>query len=121
VRRKAKPEDKFPAPLRQFHEGDWPPVEGECLGVYTCRANGYGEPCAPRPGELCGQRCYGQLAADYPDRPEVLAANKTADAYQRFHQARLSWLGKDSDAYVDEFLEGFRAGDQIRYARFRNG
>jgi len=121
VRRKAKPEDKFPAPLREFREADWPPVPGECLESYACRANGYEEPCAPRPGDPCGQACYRRLAASHPDRPEVLAAARLADAYKRFHLARLAWLTGDSDGWLDEFIEGSQASDAIRYAPFRSG
>jgi len=115
-----KHENPFPAPLREFREEDWPPVEGECLGHYSCRGLGYEVACVPRAGEACGQRCYEQLAADYKDRPEVLAAAKASDAYERFHQARMSWLGEDSDGYLDEFIAGFKAYDRIRYAPFRS-
>jgi hypothetical protein len=118
--RRAQP-DPFPAPLREFHEEEWPPVEGECLEIYACRADGYGVPCAPRPGEPCGQACYAHLAAEYPDRPEVLAAAKSSDAYQRFHLARLTWLGKDHPDYLDEFIDAYGLFGKIRYAPFRNG
>ena len=110
--------DPFPAPLRCFREEDWPPVEGECLGHYACRGEGYGADCVPRAGEFCGQVCYGVLARDYLDRPEVLAAAKRADAFTRYHQARLSWLGEDHPGYADEFIDGDRHGE-IRYAPFR--
>jgi hypothetical protein len=59
------------------------------------------------------------LARDHPDRPEVLAAAKTSDAYERFHRARMNWLGEDSDGYVDEMIAGWQWGDTIRYAPFR--
>jgi hypothetical protein len=64
-----KAADPFPAPLRCFREADWPPVPGECLGHYTCRRNGYGGDCGPRPGEPCGQACYAMLAREYPGPP----------------------------------------------------
>jgi hypothetical protein len=111
--------DLFPAPLREFREAEWPPVEGECLGHYSCRADGYSFECAPREGVPCGQACYDHLALEYAERPEVLAAVLRADAYTRFHEARLSWLGKDSDGYVDEMIEGFQVHERIRYAPFR--
>jgi hypothetical protein len=111
--------DPFPAPLRGFREQDWPPVEGECLGHYACRGEGYERPCVPRPGEACGQRCYELLAAEHGGRPEVLAAARRADAYERFHRARLSWLGEGTGGYAGEMIEGWQAGDRIRYAPFR--
>ena len=94
----------FPGPLAEFREEDWPRVEGECLGHYTCHGAGYGVDCVPREGEYCGQLCYESLARDYPDRPELLVNAKRSDAYTRWHQARLNWLGKDHPAYFDEFL-----------------
>ena len=115
--RKAGP-DPFPAPLRVFREEDWPPVEGECLGHYPCRSQGYAVDCRPEPGDPCGQACYVMLARDYPDRPDVLAAAKRADAFTRYHQARLAWLGEDHPDWIDEFFDGDRHGD-IRYAPFR--
>ena len=111
--------DPFPAPLREFREADWPPVPGECLGHYSCRGSGYEGGCVPRPGEPCGQACYELLAREYPDRPEVLAAAKRADACVRFRAARLSWLGEDHPGYVEEMIEGWGAEREIRYAPFR--
>jgi hypothetical protein len=61
-------EETFPGPLAEFAAEDWPPVEGECLGHYACRGEGYEAACAPRPGEFCGQACYESLARDFPDR-----------------------------------------------------
>jgi hypothetical protein len=113
-----KQSDPFPAPLRAFRESEWPPADGECLGHYACRADGYAADCAPRPGESCGQACYESLAREYPERPEVLAAARSADAFTRFHQARLNWLGEDSPEWITEFFDGDRH-DQIRYAPFR--
>jgi hypothetical protein len=108
--------DPFPAPLREFREQDWPPVPGEHLGHYWC--------CSPapdpasEPGEACGDRCYAMLAAGYPDRPEVLAAARRADAFTRYHRARLNWLGEDHPGWIDEFLHGDRH-HEIRHAPFR--
>ena len=120
MRRRRKRGDLFPDGLREFREAEWPLADGECLGHYACRALGYELACVPRPGEFCGQRCYEMLARDYPDRPEVLAAAKRGDAYERFHQARLEWLGEDHPGWLDEFINGFQAGDGIRYAPFRD-
>jgi hypothetical protein len=103
----------FPAPLREFREEDWPPVEGECLGHYTCRGRGYEEDCTPREGESCGQRCYESLARDYADRPGLLPARKRQDAYTRFRNARLGWLGKDHPLYVEEFIDGLQADERM--------
>jgi hypothetical protein len=110
--------DPVPAPLRRFREEDWPPVPGECLEHYSCRANGYEQDCAPRPGEPCGQACYEHLAAEFPGRPEVLAAARRADAYTRFSLARQAWLGEGSDGYLEEVFDA--TADEIRYAPFRN-
>ena len=96
--------DQFPAPLRLFRERDWPAVPGEHLGHYWCCAPDP-QP-APEPGETCGARCYASLAA------------KSADAFTRYHQARLSWLGEDHPDYVDELFDGDRH-DEIRYAPLR--
>jgi hypothetical protein len=120
VRRRAKAEDAWPLHLREFREADWPPTEGECLGHYGCRGLGYEVACVPRIGEACGQRSYEMLARDYPDRPEVEAAARSADAYERFHQARLAWLGKDHPRYLDEFIDGHNPYSKIRYAPFRS-
>lgn len=124
MRRRVKAADLFPAPLREFREADWPPVEGECLRHYGCRGNGYSDaegrnvPCVPRPGEPCGQLCYERLALECADRPEVLAAAKAADAYTRYHEARLNWLGEDHPGWIDEWLDNDRHAE-IRYAPFR--
>jgi hypothetical protein len=72
----------------------------------------------PRPGEPCGQACYELLAREYPERPEVLAAARRADAFTRYHQARLSWLGEDHPGWLEEFFDGDRHGE-ICYAPFR--
>jgi hypothetical protein len=114
-----KAADPFPVSLREFHEQDWPQVEGECLGHYACHGLGYELDCVPRGGEFCGQRCYEMLARDYPARPEVLAAAKRADAYERFHQARMAWLGEDHPGYLDEVIGGWQGYEKIRYAPFR--
>jgi hypothetical protein len=111
-----KAADPFPAPLRCFREEDWPPVPGEHLGHYWCCAPAP-DP-APEPGEACGDRCYALLAREYPGRPEVLAAARRADAFTRYHQARLSWLGEDHPGWIEEFFDGDRHGE-IRYAPFR--
>jgi len=110
--------DLFPAPLRCFREEDWPPVPGECLGHYSCRGEGYEAGCVPRPGEECGDACYALLARDCPDRPEVEAAARSADAFTRYHAARLAWLGEDHPGYIDELFDGDRS-HEIRYAPFR--
>jgi hypothetical protein len=115
-----KQHERFPAPLRQFIEAEWPPVDGECLGGYSCRANGYGQDCAPMPGAPCGQACYDHLAGKYPDRPEILAAAKKSDAYERYHRARLNWIGDDGDGWLTEFIDGHRVHNKIRYAPFRD-
>jgi hypothetical protein len=106
--------DPFPAPLREFRESEWPPVEGECLGHYGCWGRGYGVDCVPRPGEFCGQLHYESLARDFPDRPGMLAAAKRGDAFTRYHQARLSWLGEDHPGWLAEFFDGDRY-HEIRY------
>jgi len=111
--------ERFPPRLREFREEDWPPVEGECLESYTCRALGYEMACVPAPGVPCGQVHYDRLAAEYPDRPELLAAAKRADAYTRFEAARLEWIGEDGDGYLDELIESWNGADAIRYAPFR--
>src|SRR5438876_81997 len=105
----------FPGPLQQFREQDWPPVEGECLGHYSCRGQGYWGDCVPREGEPCGQRCYEHLAAEYPGEPEKLARARAADAYTRFHQARLAWVQGDEEAWMAEFLSS--RDFEIRYGR----
>jgi hypothetical protein len=106
--------DPFPGPLQEFHEADWPPVEGECLEYYACHGAGYGGLCVPRPGEFCGQLHYESLARDFPDRPELLTAAKSADACQRFNQARLSWLGEDHPQHFTEMIDGWGRYAQIR-------
>lgn len=114
-RRRKREDDRFPAPLREFREEEWPPVPGECLLSYSCRGAGYGGPCVPRPGEPCGQRAYEHLAREYPDRPEMLAAAKRADAWTRFHEARLNWLGEDHPDHLDEMLAGWGTEHALRY------
>lgn len=100
----------FPGPLAEFREADWPPVEGECLEHYACNyGTGYTKPCAPRPGEFCGQLCYESLA----DEPELLARAKAADAYARWKRARLGWLGEDHPRWLEEFLDSRE--HEIRY------
>ena len=106
---------KLPAPLQEFREAEWPPVDGECLGHYTCRGNGYGTDCVPRYGEYCGQLCYEALARDYPDQPEILTRAKASDAFTRFHQARLSWFGEGTDEWLTEFCEGHSDFGAIRH------
>lgn len=108
--------DPFPAPLREFREQDWPPASGEHLGHYWCC--GPAPDPAPEPGKACGDRGYAMLAAEYPDRPEVVAAARRADAFTRFHQARLTWLGEDHPGWIGEFFDGDRH-HEIRYAPFR--
>ncbi len=97
----------FPAPLREFREAEWPAVEGECLGIYACRANGYGSDCAPRPGEPCGWRFYAGRGED-----GVARRQRQADALIRFRQARLSWLagavGEDHPLWMDEFCRSLQ-------------
>ena len=86
------------------------------MGHYWCC--GPAPDPAPEPGEACGDRCYAMLAAGYPDRPEVLAAVRRADAFTRYHQARLAWLGEDHPGWLGEFLDGDRH-NEIRYAPFQ--
>jgi hypothetical protein len=109
--------DLFPAPLREFVESEWPPVEGECLTHYGCHGQGYGMDCVPREGEPCGQRHYESLTRDYPDRPELLERALAADRYTRFHQARLAWVEGDEVAWMEEFLSS--RYHEIRYGRPR--
>lgn len=104
-------EEKFPPRLREFREEDWPPVPGECLGHYS----GCGElGCR----EFCGQACYEHLARDYPDRPEMLANARRADAFTRYHQTRLAFLGEDHPDWLTEYFENDLHED-IRYAHVR--
>jgi hypothetical protein len=118
VRRRRRQEDLFPAPLREFTESEWPPVAGECLGIFSCHGEGYGSDCVPRPGEQCADAYYAMLERDCPGRPDVMAAAKRAAAYIRWKEARLSWLGKDHPGWLEEFIVDNRA-DAIRYAPFR--
>ncbi|HET9969821.1 MAG TPA: hypothetical protein VFQ68_16420 [Streptosporangiaceae bacterium] len=103
----------FPAPLRDFREEDWPPVEGECLQHYACRGQGYGADCVPRDGEFCGQLHYEHMARELGSRQ--LAAAKRADACERFHQARLNWLGEDHPLWFGEFLDGCGVRHAMKY------
>lgn len=116
--RRRREDGRFPAPLREFREQEWPPVPGECLEHYGCQGEGYGRPCVPRPGEFCGQLHYEMLARDHPEK---LAAAKASDAYVRFNQARLSWLGEDDPGWMEEWLAGQGEADAIRYGRRPHG
>ena len=107
---------EFPAPLQVFREEDWPPVEGECLRHYACRDAGYAADCVSTGGP-CGWRSYAMIERDHPDRPEMLARWKRADAYTRWKQARLDWLGKDHPRWFDEFLDSRE--HEIRYGKGR--
>lgn len=113
-----KREDPFPGPLAEFAESEWPHVEGECLGIFTCHGQGYGTDCVPRPGEECADAHYAMLARDYPDRADVVAAARRSDAYIRWKQARLNWLGEDHPGWLEEFIADNRASE-IRSAPFR--
>lgn len=117
MRRRRREDERFPGPLREFIEDEWPPVPGECLGIFSCHGNGYRSECVPRPGEECGGAYRAGLARDYAHRPEVLAAALRADACIRWKAARLNWLGKDHPGWLEEFIEDSQA--QIRYAPFR--
>ncbi len=97
MRYRRRRQDPVPAPLREFVPGEWPPVENECMGHYSCRGLGYEEPCVPRPGEPCGARFY-EAVTD----PERVAAQRVRDARVRWRQARLSWLGEDHPDYAAE-------------------
>ena len=108
-------EEKFPPRLRSFREADWPQVPGECLERYSCHGEGYDGPCAPRPGESCGQLHLEALARDHPDRPEMLANARRAHAFARYHQARLAFLGTDHPDWVAEYFEN-DLFDDICYA-----
>ena len=110
--------DLFPAPLREFVEGEWPYVEGECLGIFGCHGEGYSADCVPRPGEWCGQLYYEAMARDQPDQPDRPARAKAADAYIRWHQARLNWVEGDDVAWMEEFLSSRE--HEIRYGKRRN-
>jgi hypothetical protein len=55
------------------------------------------------------------IARDYPDRPEMLARWKRADAYTRFSRARMNWLGEDHPLWFDEWLDGIGVENGIRY------
>ncbi len=116
VRRRVRAADLWPPHLREFREQDWPPQEGECLGHYTCHQLGYGVPCISLDGP-CGWKNYEMLARDYPDQPDMLARAKRADAWTRFHQARLAFLGEDHPRWLTEWIEGFGTYEQIRYGR----
>jgi hypothetical protein len=112
-------QELFPAPLAEFEEAEWPPVEGECLKVYACRRGGYDGPCVP--DGACGSRFYGALERDYPpgEAAVIAARYRRADAWERFRQARMSWLGEDHPEYVGEMIEGWREQDRIRRGRPR--
>jgi len=111
-----RPRDPFPGPLAEFHEEDWPPVEGECLGHYACDyGSGYTAPCAPRPGEHCGQLHHEMLARDYPGRPDVLARAARIDAFRRWKAARLGWLGEGSRGWAEEFFMGAPGEHEVCY------
>lgn len=112
--------DSFPAPLQEFREAEWPAVPGECLGHYACHGQGYGADCVPRDGEFCGQLHYEMLARDYPGRPGMLARAKLADACERFHRARLNWLGEDHPLWMEEFLDASGVRHRIRYGKDRD-
>ena len=91
-----KVRDSFPSPLAEFVAAEWlEPVEGECLDHYACWGRGYGEDCAPRPGEWCGQQFYEAY-------PRHAAAQREKDARARWRKARLSWLGEDHPDYEAE-------------------
>ena len=114
MRRRRKLE--FPSPLAAFVESEWPPVPGECLQHYGCDfGSGYTAPCTPRPGEFCGQLHYESLIRDHPDRPDVLARAKRADAFRRWKQARLGWLGQGSRGWAQELLMGAPGEHEICY------
>ena len=106
----------FPAPLEHFREEDWPPVVGECLEIYACRAAGYGQDCAAEDAP-CGWRTYAAFERDYPpDRAaELTRRYREADAYQRFTQARLAWIGEDHDLYLQVYLDGCGVAAGIRH------
>lgn len=109
----------FPGSLAEFREEDWPQVPGECLGHYGCHGEGYGTDCVPRPGEFCGQLHYESLEQEIrADRPELLERALLGDAYERFHRARLNWIGEDSqEAWMDEFLGGSGVRHRMRYGK----
>lgn len=92
-------QDVFPGPLREFPEAGWPPVPGECLGHYGCRAAGYGAVCVPQAGQACGDAHYASLA-----EPGQAVQARRRDARVRWRLARMSWLGEDHPAWLDEFV-----------------
>lgn len=57
------------------------------------------------------------LARDFPGHPGMVARAKRADAWARWHQARLVFLGTDHPLYFDEFVDGFGVQYEIRYGR----
>lgn len=93
------PADALPGPLLEFREADWPPVPGECLEVYTCRADGYEARCAPGP-EGCGAAFLASL-----DDPRQVAEWRRRHAQRRWRQARMSWLGEGHPGWLDEWLD----------------
>jgi hypothetical protein len=93
--------EMFPGPLREFREAEWPPVEGECLGMYACRGLGYESACVSLDGP-CGWRFYAA-----PHAEGIAEAQRSREALTRFRQARMSWLagavGEDHPLWLDEF------------------
>ena len=108
-------EDPFPAPLREFVESEWPRLPAECLGSFGCHGQGYEVDCQPRAGEYCGERSYEMIERDHPGDASMLARWLRADAYKRWHQARLGWVKDDPDAWMDEFCSSQE--HRIRYGR----
>jgi hypothetical protein len=94
--------EMFPAPLREFREADWPPADGECLGIYTCRGLGYESECVSLDGP-CGWRFYADRGDD-----DVTRRQRQTEALIRFRQARMNWLaravGEDHPLWMDEFV-----------------
>ena len=105
----------FPPHLQHFREQDWPPAEGECLGIYACRHLGYETECTSLDGP-CGWRTYAAFERDYP--PAVAAGltrrYRRGDAYERFNAARLAWLGEDHPLWLVVFLDAAGEGADIR-------
>jgi hypothetical protein len=103
MKRKGRDLSGMPIELAVFEEEDWPPVEGECLGVYTCGYWTSGFPyagqCVPPP-DGCGAFFRGEHQGD----PDVLAECRRRDAEIRWRQARYAWLHEHELVTVDEWV-----------------
>jgi hypothetical protein len=87
--------------LIRFVESEWPQVDGECLGQWACREDGYGVPYVSWSGP-CGWRHYEA----YADRPDILARSAHDHAMVRWRQARVNWLKDRGLDWVDVWIGG---------------